>query len=118
MTVRRPLVIRLTLRAHRRRRRGQNGLIPSAGGLYDELAPGGLFDDMTLGDINRNVADWRKKQDVMGYYESLAGEAEARLVQNRMGLTAAQRYAESIKYGSKYGFDVPESDQIVRFDGA
>lgn len=50
-------------------------------------------------------------------YRYLAGEAEARLVQLRMGLTEAQRLAEPIKHGSKYGFDVPEADQIVRRDG-
>jgi hypothetical protein len=47
-------------------------------------------------------------------YKRLAGEAEARLVQSRMNLTADQRLAEPITHGSKYGFDVPEADQIVR----
>jgi hypothetical protein len=59
-----------------------------------------------------------QKQGGYEGYKRLAGEAEARLVQSRMNLTADQRLAEPITHGSKYGFDVPEADQIVlRGDG-
>ena len=76
-------------------------------------------------DVAEHLARAQKAFDSIGgynarpaeQYKRLAGEAEARLVQKRMNLTADERYAEPIKYGSKYGFDVPEADQIVRRDG-
>jgi len=46
-------------------------------------------------------------------YRRLAGEAEARNVQTRLNMTAAERRATP----PWETFDVPESDQIVRFDG-
>jgi len=51
--------------------------------------------------------------DAMDQYRALAGEAEARAVQTRMGMSQAERAANPF-WNS---FDVPESDQIVRYGG-
>lgn len=47
-------------------------------------------------------------------YRRLAGEAEARLTQSRMGLDAAQRLEHYPYDAGPYGFDVPADQQIVR----
>lgn len=49
-------------------------------------------------------------------YKRLAGETEARLVESRMNLTPEQRRAIPPWSKGPYGYDVPEADQIVRFN--
>lgn len=53
--------------------------------------------------------------DAIGYdrYHRLAGESEARLVQDRMNMTMDERLASPFYKN----FDVPLEDQIVRMDG-
>ena len=61
----------------------------------------------------RKVMDTLRQTDEYGFdsYKRLAGEAEARLTQSRMDMTGAER-AASYPPGM---YDVPVSDQIVRY---
>lgn len=64
----------------------------------------------------RKVMDTLRQTDEYGFdsYKRLAGEAEARLTQSRMGLDAAQRLQHYPYDMGQYGLDVPLDSLIVR----
>lgn len=64
----------------------------------------------------RKVMETLRQTDEYGFdaYKRLAGEAEARLTQSRMGLDAAQRLQHYPYDQGQYGLDVPLDSLIVR----
>ena len=82
-----------------------------AGRFYDDFSKGGTFEGMDWAGIQRNIKHWKEQQNPEEQYRRLAGEAEARLTQSRMDMTGAER-AASYPPGM---YDVPVSDQIVRY---
>lgn len=64
--------------------------------------------------INTAAGDMSDTEVARRLYNRLAGEVEARTVQQRMDMTPDQRRARA----PWLDYDVPESDQIVRFGGS
>ena len=62
-----------------------------------------------------NILKGMKNKQGYEAYKSLAGESEARLVQDRMNMTMPERLAPGNEFYKK--FDVPLEDQIVRMEG-
>lgn len=69
----------------------------------------------TAGKITPELDRIAQETAVEQAYRRSAGETEARLVQSRRDLTPEQRLANPPWQEGPYGYDVPESQQIVRF---
>jgi hypothetical protein len=65
--------------------------------------------------VRNGEVDEFLRQTPHNQYMRTAGEAEARLVQDRMNLTMDERLAPGNEFYKK--FDVPIEDQIVRMEG-
>jgi len=94
-----------------------NGSSPEAEAVRARYGNGIAADARLYLDLIKSRGDIRIEGDeaasAMSAYRRNAGEVEARAVEQRMGLTADERRARP----PWQDYDVPESDQIVRFGG-
>jgi len=82
----------------------------------DAATNGDYTNEALTGAIERQKAsmDWAgSQQNAMDQYRRLAGEAEARLVQDRMNMNMTERLANPFYQN----YDVPLSEQILRMGG-
>lgn len=100
---------------------------PRLGALSDENPYGITPRDAVAAELGERDASYNRlvksyneafrtgNLDPQELYRRQAGETEARLVQSRRDLTPDQRLANPPWQEGPYGYDVPESQQIVRF---